>query len=109
MEMQSEFLRGSLDTIVLGFLRERDSYGYEICRKAKERCHGEYELKETSLYGTFHRLESHGWIESYWGSESQGGRRKYYRITEAGIEVYHQNLINWEFAKRIIDTLLSGE
>lgn len=73
MEMQSEFLRGSLDTIVLGFLRDGDSYGYEICRKAKERCHGEYELKETSLYGTFHRLENHGWIESYWGSDLRAG------------------------------------
>jgi len=44
--------------------------------------------------------------EAYWGDESQGGRRKYYRITDAGRNVYRQNLSAWVATRDIIDSLL---
>jgi len=40
------------------------------------------------------------------GDESQGGRRKYFRITEKGRATYTRNKSNWEYAKRVLDTLL---
>jgi PadR family transcriptional regulator PadR len=52
------------------------------------------------------RLEKDGHILSYWGDAVQGGRRKYYKITEQGKSVYKQNKENWEQAKKIIDLLL---
>ena len=45
---------------------------------------------------------------SYWGDETQGGRRKYYRITDKGKEVYEQNVIDWIFARAILDKLIQG-
>jgi len=108
MEINSDILRGNLDTILLAFLRDGDKYGYQICKLAKEKCGGEFEIKEPSLYSTIRRLEAQGCIEGYWGDESGGGRRRYFRITEKGIEKYHHNLLNWEFAKRMIDILLEG-
>ncbi|HHW11329.1 MAG TPA: hypothetical protein GXX29_15340 [Firmicutes bacterium] len=39
---------------------------------------------------------------SYWGDETRGGRRKYYRITDKGREVYEQNKKAWLFAKDIL-------
>ena len=36
------------------------------------------------MYSSVRRLEADGDIEWYWGDESQGGRRKYFRITEKG-------------------------
>jgi PadR family transcriptional regulator, regulatory protein PadR len=106
MEMQSDLIRGNLDTILLGFLKKKDRYGYEICKLAKEKSEGEYELKEPSMYSTIRRLEAQGCIEGYWGDETQGGRRKYYRITPKGISMFKENIANWEFAKRVIDRLL---
>jgi PadR family transcriptional regulator PadR len=64
---------------------------------------GEYELKEATMYSSMKRLEHEGGVISYWGDESQGGRRKYYRITDKGKEMYAENKNNWEFAKRILD------
>ena len=63
-------------------------------------------MKEATMYSSVRRLEADGVIEWYWGDESQGGRRKYFRITEKGRAAYASNKRNWEFAKRVLDTLL---
>lgn len=105
-KISSDLLRGHTDTIVLGILMEGDSYGYEIYKKIIEKSEGAYELKEATLYSSYRRLEQDGSITSYWGDETQGGRRKYYKITPTGEKVYNLNKQEWEFAKRIIDKLL---
>ena len=109
MDLSSDLIRGHIDTIILGLLRMGDQYGYEICRIVREKSSGEYELKEPSMYSTIRRLESQRLIEAYWGDESQGARRKYYRITAAGEKAFAQNFNNWQFAKKIIDKLLEVE
>jgi DNA-binding PadR family transcriptional regulator len=58
------------------------------------------------MYSSLKRLEHNGCITSYWGDETQGGRRKYYRITEKGKQTYSENKNNWEHAKQILDQLL---
>ena len=105
-KISSDLLRGHTDTIVLGILYDGDSYGYEISKKITEKSEGVYSLKEATLYSSFRRLEQDGHITSYWGDETQGGRRKYYRITFSGVDLYHQNKKDWEFTKKIIDKLL---
>lgn len=61
---------------------------------------------EATLYATYRRLEKDGLVESYWGESSGGGRRKYYRITDAGRAVYKGNVAAWIATRRIIDSLL---
>jgi len=58
------------------------------------------------MYSSLKRLENDASITSYWGDETQGGRRKYYRITEKGKATYAGNKSNWEYAKRVLDNLL---
>lgn len=105
-KITSDLLRGNTDTMVLRLLAEGDRYGYEIVKLVAERTSGEYELKEATLYSSVRRLENDGDITWYWGDESQGGRRKYFRITDKGRATYAQNKSNWEYAKRVLDTLL---
>lgn len=63
-------------------------------------------IKEATFYATYRRLEKDGLVESYWGESSGGGRRKYYRITDAGRAVYKGNVAAWIATRRIIDSLL---
>jgi PadR family transcriptional regulator PadR len=102
----SDLLRGHTDTMILRLLSEADRYGYEIVKLIAERSGGEYELKEATMYSSVRRLEADGDIEWYWGDESQGGRRKYFRITEKGRATYAGNKSNWAYAKRVLDRLL---
>lgn len=100
-------IRGHTDTIVLGVLRRGDSYGFEIYKAIRQATGGDHEIKEATLYATYRRLERDGLVESYWGDETQGGRRKYYRITDAGRAVYTNNVAAWIDTRRVIDSLLN--
>ena len=102
----ADLLRGHTDTIVLGVLRGADRYGFEIYKTIRDKTEGRYEIKEATLYATFRRLERDGLVEAYWGDETQGGRRKYYRITDAGRAVYRRNVVAWQATQQIINTLL---
>lgn len=104
--ISSDLLRGHTDTIVLAILMEGDNYGYGIYKRIIEKSNDLYEIKEATLYSSFRRLEKEGSISSYWGDETLGGRRKYYKITSIGENVYNLNKQDWEFAKKIIDKLV---
>ncbi|MCV4230784.1 PadR family transcriptional regulator [Virgibacillus sp. LDC1] len=105
-KISSDLLRGHTDTIILKLLQSGDKYGYEISKLIHANSGGEYELKEATMYSSLKRLEHDGNITSYWGDETQGGRRKYYKVTARGRETYELNKENWESAKRILDHLL---
>ncbi len=82
--MQSELLKGTLQTIVLKLLSENGKmYGYEITKKVKELTKGQFELTEGALYPTLHKLEAQGNLSA---ETVQIGKRlrKYYRLTESG-------------------------
>lgn len=102
----ADLLRGHTDTIVLGVLRSRDRYGFEIYKEIRDATGGAHEIKEATLYAAYRRLVKDGLVEAYWGDESQGGRRKYYRITDAGRAVYRRNVDAWVATRRTIDSLL---
>ena len=105
-KISSDLLRGHTDTIILKLLMSGDKYGYEITKLIQSNSKAEYELKESTMFSSLKRLENDGGVTSYWGDESQGGRRKYYRITEIGKKIYFENKKNWDNAKRILDKLL---
>ncbi len=106
--ISTNLIRGNTDTIILNILRQGDNYGYGIYKKIIELSDNQYELKEATLYTAFRRLEKDGYIVSYWGDESQGGRRKYYRITDDGKKLYEDNREEWDTAKEILDKLIKG-
>lgn len=106
--ISTELIRGHTSTIILNILRQGDSYGYEIYKKIIELSDGDYELKEATLYTAFRRLVNDGYVVSYWGDQAQGGRRKYYRLTEVGKQHYEQSKDEWNFAREVLDKLISG-
>ena len=87
MSIASDLIRGSTDTIILAHLLNKNSYGYEINKDIMEKTDNQYELKEATLYTAFRRLEEAGMISSYWGDETSGARRRYYKITDLRQEV----------------------
>jgi PadR family transcriptional regulator PadR len=104
--LTSDLLRGHTDTIILQLLLDGDKYGYEITKLVAELSGNGYELKEATMYSSLKRLETDQQITSYWGNESQGGRRKYYSVTDSGRKLHTMNRQNWEYAKEILDKLL---
>ena len=83
--ISADLIRGNIDTIILRVLKDGDNYGYEIMKAISEGSSGEYILKEPTLYSSLKRLEKANLIKGYWGNQTQGGRRKYYSLTEDGM------------------------
>ncbi|WP_341779333.1 PadR family transcriptional regulator [Levilactobacillus sp. HBUAS70063] len=107
--ISKDLIRGHTDTIVLNILQQGDSYGYQVAKRVRELSQGHYELNEATLYTVFRRLEKNGALTDYWGDETQGSRRKYYHVTATGQAMLAEKTAAWQFAKPIIDELITGQ
>jgi len=74
------FDSGELQYVILKFLAERPSYGYELIKAIEERLAGGYAPSPGVVYPTLTLLEERGLAEVV----SSEGNRKTYGITEAG-------------------------
>jgi len=101
--ISSDVIRGYNDTIILYLLLDNPSYGYEISKEIKKLSEGKYIMKETTLYSAFTRLEKNKYIESFYGEVTQGKRRTYYRITDAGQSYYREKCEEWMLTKEVVD------
>ncbi|WP_346890880.1 PadR family transcriptional regulator [Clostridium sp. UBA3887] len=65
-----------------------------------------YIIKETTLYSAFTRLENNGYIESFYGDETFGKRRTYYRITQKGLDYYKEKCEEWKVIKEVMSKFI---
>lgn len=105
--MDKEQWKGSVELIVLSLINREDMYGFQMIQTVNS-ITDVYQLSEGTLYSILKRLEKKGFIESYWGNETQGGRRKYYTITENGRILHHQKMEGWSHIAFILSTLNKG-
>ncbi|MCL1916694.1 MAG: PadR family transcriptional regulator [Peptococcaceae bacterium] len=101
--ISSDIIRGYNDTIILGLLLEKDSYGYEISKSIREISEEKYIIKETTLYSAFNRMERNGYLLSYQGKETRGRPRTYYRITGQGKSYYKMKCEEWAVTTEVIN------
>ena len=101
--INSDVLKGYNDIIILNILQEGDSYGYAISKRIREVSGGQYSIKETTLYSAFYRLEKNGYIEKYYGTQSLGKKRSYYKITSSGNNYYLKKCNEWNETQSIIN------
>lgn len=106
MDIDKEMLKGYIESVLLSQLRHAERYGYELCKRIREISGQTFEIKEGTLYVVLKRLENSGLVLSYWDedTDSGGGRRRYYRITDAGIAYLAERKRQWDFFKPMMDT-----
>lgn len=98
-----------MDTIILRTLQDSDKYGLEILNEIKNLSDDLYTVKQPTLYSSLKRLESQGLVLSCPGEETKGANRTYYRLTDEGRAFLEADQSQWEFARTIIDKLLSDK
>ena len=89
--MDIQLKRGLLDVCVLAAIRSEDSYGYKIIKDLKPYI----ELSESTLYTILKRLESDQLLRVR-TAEHNGRLRKYYRITDAGVNRIEDFKSDWK-------------
>ena len=81
MEVDIQMKRGLLDICVLAAIKNEDSYGYQIIKDMKPYV----EISESTLYPILRRLEA-AELLTVRSAEHNGRLRKYYHITQRGLE-----------------------
>ncbi|MEN1968377.1 PadR family transcriptional regulator [Lentibacillus sp. N15] len=105
--MDREIMKGSIDILLLNLLSGKDMYGYEMVKELKEKSEQLYSMSEGTLYPALKRMEKKDWLCSYW-SETENGRRKYYRLTDDGSDILEQKLKEWNNVHSLITKTSGG-
>ena len=79
--MDTQIKRGLLEVCVLAAIKNEDSYGYKIIKDIKPYI----EMSESTLYPILRRLESAEML-TVKSVEHNGRLRKYYHITQNGLD-----------------------
>lgn len=82
--LKGEMLPGTLDMLILRTLILGAAHGHTIAHVIEHRSESMLQVEYGSLYPALHRLESRGWIASFWGTSENNRKARYYRLTRAG-------------------------
>ncbi|MBE7017892.1 MAG: PadR family transcriptional regulator [Ruminococcaceae bacterium] len=88
--MDIQLKRGLLDVCVLAAIKDGESYGYKIIKDMAPYI----KLSESTLYTILKRLEGAKML-TVRSAEHDGRLRKYYRITDAGLERIEEFRKEW--------------
>ena len=93
-------MRGKINSIILNTLKDGNKYGLEIIKSIKNLTFNQLDVKLPSLYSSLHKLESEGFITSYWENSEIGGKRRYSALTEKGLKYVEEHPYNFEEFKK---------
>ena len=104
MNISKDLVAASAGPLVLAILAEGDSYGYAIIKRVGELSGGQLRWTDGMLYPVLHRLERLGYLGARWATAETGRRRRYYRITKAGLAHLEAQRQQWQ----VVDATLRG-
>lgn len=104
--MKDNMKHGTLEMIVLALLRERDKYGYELCREMKESGGGSYTVTESSIYPVLYRLIEENCVSSRNVTVGARRQRVYYHLEPAGAERYETMKEEFDIMTKAIQRIL---
>jgi PadR family transcriptional regulator PadR len=95
-ETKTEFLKGTLDMLILKVVALGPIHGYAIAQRIQQISRDFFQLQQGSLYPALHRLEDRGWLNAEWKATETGREAKFYALTPIGRKQLETELHNWE-------------
>jgi PadR family transcriptional regulator PadR len=106
MRKTGHWLHGFLDLCLLALLRHGPDYGFGLAQRLSAAGFGE--VPGGTLYPALLRLEQQGWVSVRWAASESGPRRKYYELTESGLDMLDRDATGWRRFRDGIDGLLDA-
>ena len=100
--MDAQIKKGVLEMCLFYKLSQKDYYGYNLMKEMKLLFP---EVNDSTFYAILRRLKKEGSAGIYYGEESCGPKRKYYKITPDGIKMLENHIYDWNKLKEIIAQL----
>jgi PadR family transcriptional regulator PadR len=95
-EEKTEFLKGTLDMLILKIVALGPIHGYAIAQRIQQISREFFQLQQGSLYPALHRLEDGGWLQAEWKPTDTGREAKFYSLTRGGRKQLEAEVVNWE-------------
>lgn len=102
--MNTQFKKGILEMCILSIIRDHDMYGFEVIEKLSS----EIDVNENTVYPILRRLTGQGLFYTYIENTNIGAPRKYYKITNIGIEKLNEYESEWRTFLKGVFKLLGG-
>ena len=93
-----------LDGAVLAFLKQDDLYGYALTQNVQK----VFDISESTIYPVLRRLKKNNYLTTY-DEPYQGRNRRYYHITDDGIELLQTIQDEWQGFNTNVDQVLGGQ
>ena len=106
MENITEMLKGVLEGSVLEIIGRNSTYGYDITMQL--RALGFTDVVEGTVYTILLRLEKGGLVESEKRPSDVGPPRKFYQLTNQGMEELQSFWAKWDFVSLKMNELRSS-
>lgn len=109
-KFQKELNAGTVALVLLSVLHRSQEplYGYQIAKRLEEAETGGVAIKQGTLYPVLRSLEGQGLLSSRVEPSVSGPPRKYYSITDEGIEVLDAWSGAWRMTREFVDRTLEG-
>jgi PadR family transcriptional regulator, regulatory protein PadR len=95
-EDRSEFLKGTLDMLILKVVALGPIHGYAIAQRMRQISKEFFRVQQGSLYPALHRLEERGWLKADWNDTETGREAKFYSLTPKGRKQLESEMRTWE-------------
>jgi len=95
-DQKAEFLKGTLDMLILKVVALGPIHGYAISQRIQMISKDLFQVQQGSLYPALHRLEDRGWLQAEWKATETGREAKFYTLTRKGRKQMEVEIRNWE-------------
>src|SRR6266853_5640851 len=92
----ADYVKGTLDLLVLKVVALGPSHGYAIAQRLQRISKDFFQVHQGSLYPALHRLEDRGWLQAEWKDTETGREAKFYSLTKKGRRQMEEEARNWE-------------
>lgn len=103
-----EFLKGTLDMLILKTLSRAPNHGYGIALHIRRLSQDAFKVGEGSLYPALQRLLVNGWVRAEWGITDTGRKARTYQITPPGRKQLAEEVKNFDFLLANIARVMEG-
>jgi PadR family transcriptional regulator, regulatory protein PadR len=90
---QSQMRKGVLEFCILSIIKQGEVYPSDIVDKMKK---ANLNIFEGTLYPLLTRLKNAGYLTYRWVESNSGPPRKYFLLTEQGLQVYSELERTWK-------------
>ncbi len=103
--ISSQMLKGMLEGCILKIIECRETYAYEISKQLET--YGFGIISEGTIYPIILRLQKNELVSAVMRESRTGPKRKYYHLTEKGIDVLREFEQSWSELDLAVNKLLA--